>query len=170
MFKDIYFLNSKNLTEELKSGTFTEVRALKHLIITAIIGRFSFEFPVMIDFSESEVSLWKNFAEIAFFIILGFITYYGLWLTYQANQKGDGKDFFLRLTSLILPIGLKLVIYFLMIGLILGFIATLLVSNLGMVGVVASVVSYFIAAMAFYLIFYIQLRNQIAIVSGFENV
>ena len=170
MLKDIYFLNTQALTEELKSGTFTEIRALKHLIISTIIGRFSFEFPVVIEFSESEISIWRNIFGILLFIVSGFITYYGLWLTYQANQKGDGKDFFLRLTSLILPIGFKLVIYFLLIGLVLGFIATLLVSSLNTVGMVVSVTLLFVATVVFYSFFYIQLRKNIAIISGHENV
>lgn len=170
MLKDIYFLNSQALAEELKSGTFTEIRALKHLIATAIIGRFAFEFPVVIEFYESEISVWSNLAGILLFIIPGFITYYGLWLTYQANQKGDGKDFFLRLTSLILPIGFRLAIYFLTVGLALGFIAILLVGNSGTVGAIVSIAILALAVVAFYSLFYIQLRNHMAVVSGYENV
>ncbi len=170
MLKDIYFLNSQALAEELKSGTFTEIRALKHLIVTTIIGRFFFEFPVVIEFHESEISTWQNLEGILLFIVAGFITYYGLWLTYQANKKGDGKDFFLRLTSLILPIGFKLFIYFFVIGLTFGFAATLLVGSLSTVGAVASIAVSFLVMLAFYSLFYIQLRNHMAIVAGYENV
>ncbi len=170
MLKDIYFFNSQALVEELREGTFTEIRALKHLIVTAIIGRFAFEFPVEIGFSESEISIWQNVAGISLFIISGFITYYGLWLVYQANQKGDGKDFFLRLTSLILPIGFKLAVYFLIFGLALGFIAVALVSNLNTVGAIVSISILFVAVTAFYSLFYIQLRSHMALASGHENV
>ncbi|UTW05166.1 hypothetical protein KDX31_09300 [Amphritea atlantica] len=170
MLKDIYFFNSRGLSEELKSGTFSEVRALKHLIVTAVIGRFSFEFPVEIAFSESEISMWKSLASLLILIVSGVITYYGLWLAYQANEKGDGKDFFLRLASLSLPIGLKLFMYFLVAGVALGFTSTLLISGLGSVGAVITVVAMFVATLVFYSLFYLQLRNHIAIISGYEKV
>lgn len=170
MLNDIYFLNSQKLVEELKAGTFTEVRALKHLIVTAILGRFAFEFPILIEFSESEISLWSNLIGMLLFVVAGVITYYGLWLTYQANTKGDGKDFFLRLTALILPIGFKLVLYFMLISLVVVSIIMLLVSNLNAVVAIISMVIFSVVMVAFFSAFYIQLRNHMATLSGYENV
>lgn len=170
MLNDIYFLNSQKLVKELKEGTFSEVRALKHLIVTAILGRFSFEFPIHIDFSESEINLWGSLTSVLFFFVAGFITYYGLWLTYQANSKGDGKDFFLRLTALVLPIGFKLVIYFMLICLVSAGIIMLVGNNLNPVGAVISLVVFLVLMVVFLTVFYIQLRNHMAILSGYENV
>lgn len=168
MLKDIYFLDVKKLTEELQKGSFSEVRTLKHLIVTAVLGGIAFEYPVYIDFSESEVSLWQGVIGLLTFILSAVITYYGLWLTYQTNQKGDGKDFFLRLAALMLPIGLRLAIYFLVAGITLAILATGMVGALGAIGAVVSLILMLVAVCAFYGLFYVQLRNHIAIVSGYE--
>ncbi|SEQ81688.1 hypothetical protein SAMN03080615_02867 [Amphritea atlantica] len=169
MLKDVYFLNSQGLSEELKSGTFSELRALKHLIVLSVLGVFTFEFPVVIEFSETEISLWKNLGSLLMMIIEGVITYYGVWLTYQANEKGDGKDFFLRFISLSLPVGFKLALYFLLTGLGLAAISALLITGLGSFGVVVSMLIMFLATTAFYGLFFVQLRNHIARVSGYES-
>ena len=53
---DIYFYNAMGLATELRNGTVSEARAVKHLIASIILGGVGFEVPVSIEFQETGVS------------------------------------------------------------------------------------------------------------------
>jgi len=164
--KDIYFYNATGLANELKQDTFSQYRAIKHLIASLVLFGIGFEIPLSIDFSESNISAAQFIIKIVLFIIAGVISYYGAWLVYQVNEKGDGKDFFLRFTVLSLPVGIQLTVVFLWIGLIFVLVAKALTSTIGIYGMYITLVGVSIAVPAFMIMYFLRLRKYMAIASG----
>jgi len=167
--KDIYFYNAARLANDLKNGVISEYRAVKHLIATMVIGGIGFEIPISVAPSESYTSLARFAIYIVMFIITGIISYYGVWLTYQVNNKGDGKDFFLRFAALTLPIGIQLLVLFLWVGLALAVLGFSFGSLLGVAGWYVIFFITFLTAIAFTAMFFIRMRNYIAIASGLNE-
>lgn len=166
---DIYFYNALGLANDLKDRTVSETRALKHLIASLVVGGIGFDVPIEVNFQQS-ASGWGGFiAYIALFIISGVISYYGTWLTYQVNSKGDGEDFFLRFASLTLPIGIQLAVLFLGVGLLLSMLAMALTSALGEWGIYLTGAGFYLAAIVFIAMFFIRMRRYIGVASGAEN-
>jgi|AZIC01.1.fsa_nt_gi hypothetical protein len=167
--KDIYFYNANALAIELKNGTLSEHRAVKHMIAAIILGGIGFEIPISVDPGESNPGIFHVLSFIIFFIISGFISFYGVWLTHQVNSKGDGNDYFLRFTVLALPIGIQLLVLFLWIGLALIVLSFALLAALEGIGAILMVLIFYLVAIAFLAMFFIRMRNYIAIAAGLSE-
>ena len=165
---DIYFYNAMGLAAELKDGTVSEFRALKHLIASIILGGIGFDVPVSVNLKEAASGFWHSIGYLAVFIITGIISYYGVLLTYQVNSKGDGKDYFLRFSALALPVGIQLVILFLGIGLLLVLLTAALTSQFGMSGAYFAEVGFYLATIAFTAMFFLRMRKYIGVAAGAE--
>ena len=170
MLRDIYFLNAMKLIDELRSGEFSEIQALKHFIVISIFGGISIQIPVTVDFVSEQVSWNPMFLKIFAMVIFALINYYGIWLAYQTNKKGDGKDFFFRFLALMLPIGCRLAIYFAVISIVVTFLIYLSIDFFGTYGTVVFTFSYVCVYLAFYLSFYLSLKNHFEKVAGCESV
>lgn len=164
---DIYFYNAEGLAAELREGTVSETRAVKHLVATIILGGVSFDVPVAVDFEVSTSGFGYFVSYAALFIITGVISYYGVWLTHQVNGKGDGKDYFLRFAALTLPIGIQLVILFIGVGLLLVFLSMALTSAMGEWGIYLTTAAFYLAAIAFITMFFLRMRRYIGVASGY---
>ena len=167
--KDIYFYNARALAKELRDGSVTEYRAVKHMVATIVLSGIGFEIPITAEVSDSSSGVGHFIAFIIFFIITAIISYYGTWLTYQTNHKGDGKDYFMRFTALSLPVGIQLVVTFLWVGLALGALSAALISALDGAGIIAMSLLFYIAAMVFVALFFIRMRKYIAIAAGVND-
>lgn len=167
MLKDIYFYNALALANELKNDTFSEYRAIKHLIVSFIIGGIGFTIPISASFQEDDnVQLVEILTNLTSFIITGIISYYGVWLTYQVNCKGDSKDYFLRFVSLSLPIGIQLILVFIVVIIVLMFLSIALVSSLGAGGAYVYFTVYTALMVIFTLMFFSRMRKYMAIATG----
>ena len=164
--KDIYFYNAMGLATELNKGSFSQQRAIKHLIASLVLFGSGFEIPVSVEFSETNINTAQVIVQIVLFIIAGVISYYGAWLVYQVNEKGDGKDFFMRFTVLSLPVGIQLIVVFLWVGIIFAVVATALISTIGAIGEYLTLAGVFIAIPAFLILYFLRLRKYIAIAAG----
>ncbi|HHJ35822.1 MAG TPA: hypothetical protein ENJ87_08640 [Gammaproteobacteria bacterium] len=164
--KDIYFYNANGLATELKDGSFSQYRAVKHLIASLVLFGIGFEIPVTIKFTESNINAAQLIVQIVLFIIAGVISYYGAWLVYQVNEKGDGKDFFMRFTVLSLPVAIQLIVIFLWVGLLFAVVAIALTSTIGILGAYLTLVGVFVAVPVFLILYFIRLRKYIAIAAG----
>lgn len=170
MLKDIYFYNALALAKELKNDTFSEYRAIKHLIVSFIIGGIGFTIPISAAFQDDDnVGLVETLTHLTSFIITGIISYYGVWLTYQVNCKGDSKDYFLRFVSLSLPIGIQLITVFIAVALILIVLTTALVSSLGAGGAYIYFALYTALMIIFTLMFFSRMRRYMAIATGINE-
>lgn len=163
---DIYFYNALALAHELRNGTVSETRALKHLIASLILGGISFEVPITVEFQVSASKLDGFSAYFALFIIMGVITYYGAWLTHQVNTKGDGKEYFLRFAALTLPIGIQLAVLFIAVGLMLAMLGMVLTTALGEWGMYITEATFYVLIIAFTAMFFLRMRKFISIASG----
>ena len=169
MLNDIYFYNALALANELKNGTFTEYRAIKQMIASIILGGVGFSVPISVEFQESGLGLAATLSFIFSFIITAIISYYGVWLTYQVNNKGDAKDYFLRFVSLSLPVGIQLVVIFLGVSVILMFLTMALVSATGAVGAYVYFVLFAMILILFTAMFFARMRRYIAVAAGLIN-
>lgn len=169
MLKDIYFYNALALANELKNGTFTEYRAIKQMIASLVLGGIGFSVPISVEFQDDNLGFVEMLTYIISFIITGIISYYGVWLTYQVNNKGDSKDYFLRFVSLSLPIGIQLFIVFLGISIILMFLTMALVSSLGAGGAYMFYALFTILIIMFTSMFFARMRRYMAIATGLNE-
>ena len=167
--KDIYFYDAKKLALELKEGTVSEYRGVKHFVAFAIIAGISLDIPLSATFEQSSSNLMWLFGFFVFYILGGVISYYGIWLCYQINNKGDGKDFFLRFSILSLPIGIQLTILFFGIGLIVLLFAIPLTKMFGIYGVYLSEVATYLLMLVMTSMFYFRMKNYIAIASKVDK-
>lgn len=167
--EDIYFYNAMGLASELKAGTVSEARAIKHLIAGIILGGIGFEIPISVKFEETISGFSHLLAGLSVFMITGLISYYGVWLSHQVNDKGDGKDFFLRFATLGLPVAIQLVVLFLGVGLLLVVATIALTSMVGVFGAYLAVAGFYIASIVFVAMFFLRMRKYIAIASGADE-
>ena len=164
--RDIYFYNARALATELRDGSISEHRAVKHMIAAIIIGGIGFEIPITVTPEETNTGIFQFISFILMFVITGVISYYGVWLTQQVNNKGDGKDYFLRFAVLTLPVGVQLLILFLWVGLAIAVLSFALLSTLGAAGVILTFLIFYLAAIVFVIMFFARMRNYIAIAAG----
>ncbi|WP_049629491.1 hypothetical protein [Cellvibrio sp. pealriver] len=118
MLKDIYFFNPRKLAERIRVGEIGQLIQLKHFIIFSILFYSGFSLPIIIASESSDINEWVEY--FLFFLAEAAINYYGIYYTYQINQKGDGQNYFGRLFCLALPVSIKLFIYSLLISLIIS--------------------------------------------------
>jgi len=165
---DMYFLDARSLALELRKGTFSEYRTVKHLVTSFVLGGFGFSIPLTATFENPEHPLRDAGIQLTVFIVVGVITYYGTWLTYNAHRKGDGRDYFLRFAALSLPIGVRLTLLF--FGIMVGLMAltALLASRVGPVAQDIFEIMYVFATFTFAAMFFLRMRTYLA-VAGAEN-
>lgn len=172
MFANIYFLNVGALIEKLQDGSFGEVDALKHLIIASIIAGIGLEMPVTVGFYGSEpngtggsleISMYvsSSLVDILTFIVIGVIIYYGYWLLYQANSKGDGKNFFLRINALMLPVFIRIFIVAIIMGLLLALLTPYLSDSTPTIATAIYSIIYSVLDVAIVIAYFIIMRNYI---------
>jgi hypothetical protein len=118
MLKDLYFLNSRELSERLNRNDISDDLAFKHFLIYSVLFSNAIALPIFVTCSEVETYSWWH--HVFHFVIFSIIQVWGLKSLYKTNKKGDGKNFFLRWATLSLPIGVKVYI----IGAILFAIVT----------------------------------------------
>jgi len=167
--QDIYFINATALATDIRNGAVSENRAVKHLIASLVLGGTGFTIPISVEAVETTTSNYNVVSLVLSFIIIGVITYYGVWLTQQVNSKGDGKDFFMRFAALSLPIGIQLSVLFLGVGICLLLVTGFLAGALGMTGFHIGQISFYVAGVIFAGLFFLRMRVYIALASGAEG-
>ncbi len=153
----------------MKDGTFSETDALRHLIVVGILGGLGIDIPVTVTFTDTEPSGLVSLFDFLFFVLAGFVTYYGYWAVYQSNSKGDGKDFFLRVAALTLPIMVRLLVYGIFLGLILAGVSILVSDNLSSVSVAVMSIILSVAGAAFVACYFLMMRNSISNVAAYNK-
>ncbi len=164
--RDIYFYNAHALASELRAGTISETRAIKHLVASVILGGIGFEVPITGEFCSEGTGGSGVLSVIIVFVVAGVISYYGIWLAQQVNTKGDGKDFFLRFSVLALPIGVQLMVLFVLLGVVLISISMFMTSSLGTWGIPLSQVLFILLFLVFVVMFFLRMRKYIGLASG----
>jgi hypothetical protein len=105
---DVYFWNAKALARDLRDNKVSEKEKLKYFLLTNSL----LFIPV-----GGEEFTWSEEAFFASIFFLG-----TLWC-YEANQRGDDRDFIARTTCLLLPVALQVVV----IGTV-GYIITIIIA------------------------------------------
>ena len=170
---DMYLLDAKSLALELRNGTFSEHRAVKQAIAQLIVSGGASSGILQAGVSgEPALSMGVLSLKVLAFVVSGLIVYFGMWLTYQVNRKGDGKDFFLRFAALSLPISTKLIIQYIALCVLLFLASTLLATR--SISTFSFTVAYLpiAALLGFYVLtvmFYLRMRTYLAIASGLDD-
>lgn len=173
-FKDVYLWNARALANELHGGTLSEYRALKHFLVSVIIGGSYFYFPVGIEFVEPGIGFsYFLFESVLFFIVTGVISYFGIWLCFQGNSKGDGKEFFLRMATLALPVLNKVLILGVFVGVPLLNFTVLILSWLfegsSILTIYVPTIIEVILGFVFLTVYYIILHRYMCIAAGYDR-
>ena len=166
VFRDVYFFSADALASQIRSGEITEIVALKHLIVGSMMFGIGYEIPLSVGFSEEELPLYDYALQVVLFLLSAVIIYYGTWLSYQTNMKGDGQDFFLRFIALSLPIGLQLAVVFCVVAIALTAVTQALSSSLGATGGLYSLALWYLASLAFQALFFYRVKYCMQIASG----
>ncbi len=154
------------LATDIRNGSISENQAIKHLIASLVLGGTGFTVPISVKSVESTAGNYNIVTLVLSFIIIGVVTYYGVWLTQQVNKKGDGKDFFMRFATLSLPIGIQLSVLFLGVGICLLLVTGVLAESLGMAGFHIGQIAFYLAGVIFAVLFFLRMRVYIAVASG----
>ena len=106
MLKNIIFLKYKLLSEQLRRDEVDESLAVKYLILSTIISGSVISIPIEIIPDLTEYVKANLILSVLKFIIAAIINVFGIWFLYDANNRGDGKDFFKRIVCLTFPVSL----------------------------------------------------------------
>lgn len=128
MYKDIYFLNARELSERLHREEISEDLAFKHLLACSMLFASYIAIPIVISCSSSESEAW--WYQALSFIVFALIQFLGMNLLYRTNKMGDGKAFFLRWAALSLPVGVQVWLIALLLGAIYGAVVGLSIGSL----------------------------------------
>ncbi|MFK8047528.1 MAG: hypothetical protein AB8B81_03735 [Halioglobus sp.] len=105
MIKELYFLNSRELSKRLHHDDVSEDLAFSQLLVYSMIFASYIAIPVVVTCSAGENFSW--WYQVLNLIVFASIQYWGMHLLYETNKSGDGKAFFLRLAALSLPVGIQ---------------------------------------------------------------
>ena len=99
----MYLWNTKALAGELKDGTLGQRERFEYLLLFVTLtviamesGRYSSEQPSLLMWVDSALAI--------------VITVAGTWLCYQANRKGDDREFIDRYICMAFPIAIRLLV------------------------------------------------------------
>lgn len=104
-FVDIHFLGASSLAEKLHRNEVSEEVAFSQFLLGAMI--FGANVGVSPALLLDELS---TPSKATIFLIQLLLQYWGLTLLYRTNKQGDGKDFFLRLGALALPVAVQMLL------------------------------------------------------------
>jgi putative flippase GtrA len=164
--KDVYFLRADLLAEQLAAGKVSQVQALKHLVFSCILGMTGYSVPIHINFESEEVRGMSLIGHILGFIVSAAIVYYGVWFTFQANQKGDGQDYFLRFSALTLPVSVRLLLEYIAVALLLALGTAIMTRFIGSSAAYIASFWPFVLDTAFLILYFLRMRNHLARASG----
>lgn len=118
MIKELYFLNSRELSQRLHQEDISEDFAFRHLLVYSMLFASYIAIPVVVTCSAGDNFSW--WYQVLNLIIFAAIQYWGMNLLYQTNKSGDGKAFFLRWAALSLPVGIQVWAIGLALGAVYG--------------------------------------------------
>ena len=129
MFKDIHFFKAKALARKLARNEVSEILALWHFMLQAIILGTTITFTLSIECGEQEG--YSMLIALLGFTISGVITYWGLSSLFKVNSNIDGENFFIRYAALSLPSGMQVFIVMLVLAAFFGLTAGTAITFLG---------------------------------------
>jgi drug/metabolite transporter (DMT)-like permease len=161
---DINFLDAKGLAEDFRNQSVSEARTLRHLIALTILGLASSFFLSQF---ETNTPSSKGFivADFLLFAACAVVSYYGIWLTYQTNAKGDGEQYFPRFAALSLPVTVQVTLAFIILSTFLLLLVDPVINTFGISGAIVHLLLTYFLELAFVAFFYLRMRAFIAIAS-----
>jgi hypothetical protein len=164
--RDIYFIRADQMAEDFREGRIDEAIALKNMIAGLILFGLGYQVPISIGFEEIGNSNSKFLLDLLEYIFAAVIVYYGVWLAYQANGKGDGEGFFLRFTALSLPIGIQVTIVFFVLYMVFVSMTGLVQEPPGTLAKVVMLLGYYALGISFQCVFFLRMKYCLSIASG----
>ena len=165
MLKDLYFTDVYGMASKLKSGEISDATALKNFLLFMIIFSYSYEIPVNLNIYPTEGD--PGFLlSLMFWFIAAAINYYGLRLSFNINNGGDGSDFFKRFCALSLPASFITTLYFMAVIFVLCIVIVLVNEEVKSLATEAYVPIAAVLICSYLLVFYRIMNKNIAIASG----
>ncbi len=169
VLEGMYFYDARSLAKELRNGTFSEQRAVKQMIGSILLFGLIGGTPVSIEVSGSGPAMLAFAYTIVIAALVLAVIVRGVWTTYRANAEGDGKDYFLRIAALALPVGVQMILIFVVVGLVMALLFVALVKGMTPIGRLVMVVSAAALLPAFVLAFLLRMRKYLRYCSGADG-
>lgn len=162
LFENMYWYNLRDLEKEIVENKLTDKQAFYYLLAFSIIGVIKMYLG---DGNETETYISK----IEGIALLG-ITIWGCYLIFNTNSKGDGKDFFKRFWALSWVVGFRLFTWLFLVIFIYLIVKFVIERNeiqltTGLSSDLSEGIGELIIGSAFYIIYYVLLRNSFKRVS-----
>ena len=164
MLKEIYFINVSDLSKGIAAGEIGQSLMFRHFVVFSILFYSGFSIPISLPGESKGVQEWGVL--ILMFAAQAVVNYYGIWYTYQINEKGDGRDYFYRLFSLALPISIRLLIYSFIISFVIAGVFYALFSNNIEINRFISGLLYTLLFTAYSCVFYFLVGKYIRVCSS----
>ena len=164
--KGMYFYDAHGLAKELRNGTFSEQLAVNQMIAAFLLFGLTRGSPVSVEMTINGSAVMAAVYAGVLFVLAVAVLVYGVQKTYLANAEGDGKDYFLRFAALSLPVGVQVVLVFVVLGLV---VVLLFASQVGSLGLQGRLLAAFATAALFPLfliMFFLRMRKYLRISSG----
>jgi putative flippase GtrA len=137
-----------------------------------ILSGFSSSIALSFEFEKADRIVTDSSFHLVAFIVGGLFTYFGMLLTYQANSKGDGKDYFLRFAALSLPLGIQLFVMALVVVVLLVIasgLTFLLGPSLTTFVIYNLPIGILVAIWVCFVMFFLRMRKYLAIAAGLND-
>ena len=105
----MYYWNTKELADQIKEGSISEKEKKNYFIVMSIIVTLS-------GYSVIGSEITNSMAIFVMILLEILITIFGINITFNTNQGNEGSDYIARVTMLSLPIGIKLFVFGVIIG------------------------------------------------------
>ena len=111
----IHFLNTKALTTELALDQVSEKTMFQYFLANSLLWTISLYYALVFGAAINWMFLLET-------VVVLLITIHGLLKAFSINGGADGRDFVVRATCLSFPIGLKVNVVSLILGLVAAYI------------------------------------------------
>ena len=164
--KGMYFYDAHGLAKELRNGTFSEQLAVNQMIAAFLLFGLTRGSPVSIQITVDGLAVAAVLYAGVILVLAVAVLVYGVQKTYLANAEGDGEDYFLRFAALSLPVGVQVVLVFVVVGLIVGLLYATAAGNLSLQGRLLAAFATAALFPLFLMMFFLRMRKYLRISSG----
>ncbi len=108
----MYLWKVDSLVEDLKSGRVTQLEQFKYFLLSTVF------WGVLLYIPDSE-NLTAGFLFLEFAVSMA-VSVAGVLVCYRRNSAGDDADFVLRMACLAIPVSVRVLVFFFLVGIFLG--------------------------------------------------
>jgi ribose/xylose/arabinose/galactoside ABC-type transport system permease subunit len=109
----MYFWKVDNLVEDFKSGKMNQKEEFKYMLLSTVLMIFASD-PLL--YIGNSYNIYDSVSTI----LMLAVSVWGVYYCYNINSSGDNKDFIVRVICIGLPVGIRLLVIFIPIFILVG--------------------------------------------------